>query len=447
MGLSGGYAGWRAVVACFLMALFAWGLGFYSHGIYLTELQKATGWSTSFISSVITGHYLLSAALLVGIADVMDRLGPRTVVLAGVVLQAAAVLMLPQVRAPWQLIVAYVLFAVAWTCMSSVPIATLVGRWFDRRRGLALNLSLSGATVAGIVIAPAMLFVTASAGFGTATAWLTGAMVVVLGVIVPMFVRWPRAAERDDERPAPAGAEPAGATSSAQSQPQATEPLHGHRRASAQPREHARGPAQGRSPAREQGQLLDRRAVLARRDFWTIAGSFALALLVQVGFLTQQVAILRPSLTQSQIGLAIALTTGSALVGRIIMGLFIDRLDQRRASSFAFLSQATALAMVLLSSAPWLLLAACIVYGFSVGNVITLAALIIQKEFPARSYGTVVGLSTAIGQITYSFGPAVYGWLRDLSDGYRVPLLFGISLLTIAGIVVLQRGPVPARGD
>lgn len=427
MGLSGGYAGWRAVVACFLMALFAWGLGFYSHGIYLTELQKATGWSTSFISSVITGHYLLSAALLVGIADVMDRLGPRTVVLAGVVLQAAAVLMLPQVRAPWQLIVAYVLFAVAWTCMSSVPIATLVGRWFDRRRGLALNLSLSGATVAGIVIAPAMLFVTASAGFGTATAWLTGAMVVVLGIIVPMFVRWPRAAERDDERPAPAGAAPAGAASSAQSQQQATEPLPAHRRAWAQP--------------------LDRRAVLARRDFWTIAGSFALALLVQVGFLTQQVAILRPSLTQSQIGLAIALTTGSALVGRIIMGLFIDRLDQRRASSFAFLSQAAALAMVLLSNAPWLLLAACVVYGFSVGNVITLAALIIQKEFPARSYGTVVGLSTAIGQITYSFGPAVYGWLRDLSDGYRVPLLFGISLLTIAGIVVLQRGPVPACED
>lgn len=442
MGLTGGYAGWRAVVACFLMALFAWGLGFYSHGIYLTELQKATGWSTSFISSVITGHYLLSALLLIGIADVMDRLGPRTVVLAGVVLQAAAVLMLPQVRAPWQLIVAYVLFAVAWTCMSSVPIATLVGRWFDRRRGLALNLSLSGATVAGIVIAPAMLFVTASADFGTATVWLAGAMVVVLGIAVPMFIRWPRAAERDDERPAPAGV-----ASSVQPRQQAAGRLHAHPRARGQSGPHTQDRTETRSHAPAQNQPLDRRAVLARRDFWTIAGSFALALLVQVGFLTQQVAILRPSLTQPQIGLAIALTTGSALVGRIVMGLFIDRLDQRRASSFAFLSQAAALVVVLLSGAPWLLLAACIVYGFSVGNVITLAALIIQKEFPARSYGTVVGLSTAIGQVTYSFGPAVYGWLRDLSDGYRVPLLFGISLLATAGFVVLQRGPVPARGD
>ncbi|HMN79097.1 MAG TPA: MFS transporter [Burkholderiaceae bacterium] len=434
MGLTGGYAGWRNVAACFLMALFAWGLGFYSHGIYLTELQKSTGWSTSFISSVITGHYLLSAALLVGIADVMDRLGPRTVVLAGVVLQAAAVLMLPQVRAPWQLVVAYVLFAVAWTCMSSVPIATLVGRWFDRRRGLALNLSLSGATVAGIVIAPAMLFITASAGFGAATVWLVGAMVVVLGITVPMFVRWPRAAERDDDRATP----PAGAAPPDQPQGQSQAQADPHASARARTPAQAPSPAHAQSPAH--APPLDRRAVLARQDFWTIAGSFALALLVQVGFLTQQVAILRPSLTQPQIGLAIALTTGTALVGRIVMGLFIDRLDQRRASSFAFLSQAAALVVVLLSSAPWLLLAACVVYGFSVGNVITLAALIVQKEFPARSYGTVVGLSTAIGQVTYSFGPAVYGWLRDLSDGYRVPLLFGISLLTIAGIVVLQRG-------
>jgi hypothetical protein len=42
---------WRVAAACFVSAVFAWGFGFYAHGIYLVELQKAHGWSTGLISS------------------------------------------------------------------------------------------------------------------------------------------------------------------------------------------------------------------------------------------------------------------------------------------------------------------------------------------------------------------------------------------------------------
>src|SRR5207237_232171 len=41
------YEGWRVVFALFTFAVFAWGLGFYGHGIYLAELQRVNGWSTS----------------------------------------------------------------------------------------------------------------------------------------------------------------------------------------------------------------------------------------------------------------------------------------------------------------------------------------------------------------------------------------------------------------
>ena len=33
------YAGWRAVLACFLMALFLFGFALYGQGIYLVELS------------------------------------------------------------------------------------------------------------------------------------------------------------------------------------------------------------------------------------------------------------------------------------------------------------------------------------------------------------------------------------------------------------------------
>ena len=55
------------------------------------------------------------------------------------------------------------------------------------------------------------------------------------------------------------------------------------------------------------------------------------------------------------------------------------------------------------------LFAACAVFGLSAGNLLTLPALIIQREFEAASFGMLVGLSWAVGQFTYSFGPGVMG--------------------------------------
>ena len=36
------YAGWRVVAACFMVAMFCWGFGLYSHGVYLAELNRLT---------------------------------------------------------------------------------------------------------------------------------------------------------------------------------------------------------------------------------------------------------------------------------------------------------------------------------------------------------------------------------------------------------------------
>ena len=66
-------------------------------------------------------------------------------------------------------------------------------------------------------------------------------------------------------------------------------------------------------------------------------------------------------------------------------------------------------------------IAACALFGFSVGNLITLPSLIVQREFDPRSFGVLVSLITAINQITYAFGPGVIGLLRDMSGSYSLP--------------------------
>ena len=52
-------------------------------------------------------------------------------------------------------------------------------------------------------------------------------------------------------------------------------------------------------------------------------------------------------------------------------------------------------------------------FGLTVGNLITLPAVIIQREFEAASFGMLVGLSTAIGQFTCVVGPGLLGFVRE----------------------------------
>ena len=386
-------AGWRVVFACFLSAVFAWGFGFYAHGIYLVELQKAHGWSTGLISSVITGHYVLGALLLPRIADAIGRFGPRAVFLCGLAVTGGALLLLPSVTAPWQLVVLYALMAPGWNATSVAPIAATIGQWFDRKRGLALNLALSGATVAGLVVAPAL------AG-GHSRGW---------ALPRPSDCWWRSAwCWRRGRWRCSCGA--------------------------------------GRCRSGRRRLRQSRLEPLRHWHFWSISAPFAFVLMSQVGFLTHLVPLIAGRAAAGAAvdpGLAVAVNAVMALVGRVVLGFVIDRLDPRRASALCFLVQVAAIAVLARAEAPLVVYGACAVYGFSVGNNITLSPLIVQREYAAQQFPAIVALSTAVVQILYAFGPGLLGILRDAFGGYGVPLAVCMALNLAASAMILMR-PRPA---
>ena len=381
-------AAWRVVFACFLSAVFAWGLGFYAHGIYIVELQKEHGWSTGLISTMVTAHYVLGALLLPRIADAITRFGPRAVFLCGLGITAAALLLLPSVTAPWQLAVLYIAMAPGWNATSVAAIASTVGQWFDKKRGLALNLGLSGATVAGLVMAPALLATIPLMGFADALRLIVLISLAIAGGAVLLFVR--------------------------------------------------RGPLSPKPLAAGTSRL----APLRTWHFWSISAPFALMLVSQVGFLTHLVPLISARITAGapavDPGLAVGINAFMALVGRVVLGFVIDRFEPRRASVACFMVQVAAIAVLAFAEAPLVVYGACAVYGFSVGNNITLSPLIVQREYGPDQFPAIVALSSAVVQIVYAFGPGLLGILRDASGGYGVPLAVCMALNVTASILVMM---------
>ena len=387
------YPGWRVVRVCFAMAVVSWGFGFYGHAFYLVELQRLNGWPTALISSATTAYYFVSAVLVVFISDVIRRLGARTCVLTGAGAFAASAAALPFVAEPAQLFAVYLLMAVGWAGMSVGAITNILGLWFTTKRGLAISLALNGASLSGVVVVPALVLLAGAAGF--TGAMLAGAAFIVL-LITPLAVAYL------------GGAPPRSAGVGA-------------------------GAANGSS-------AWTRQRALRSYAFWSVSAPFSLALLSQAGFLVHLIAFLEPVTGRNTAGVAVAVTTAMAIVGRLVLGVIADRTNQRLASALSLASQAAALIVMTQTRDANILLAACAVYGFSVGNLITFPSLIVQREFDAASFGLLVGLSTAITQFTYAFGPGLLGLVRDLSGSYTASLLLCVVLNLIAAAIVL-RGP------
>ena len=177
------FYGWYVVGCAFLVALWGWGLGFYGPSIYLVALQQAHAWSTATVSMAITAYYLMGALVIVFVGDALCRVGAPLTISGGVVAMAAGVAALTWVDRPWQLYPAFALMAVGWAGMSVAAINIIVAPWFERRRGTAVSLALTGASCGGVVVAPALLGFIERVGFEEA---VRGAVLVMGATVLPV---------------------------------------------------------------------------------------------------------------------------------------------------------------------------------------------------------------------------------------------------------------------
>jgi MFS family permease len=382
-------AGWRVLLTTFCMALVAWGLGFYSLSVYVQYLAASGRFPAALLSAATTFHFLVGAAALYAVEYAAARVGRRPVVVAGVLLMAGCASALAYVPDAFWLFTAYAGMAFGWAAISGTAITQIIGRWFHAKRGLALNLALTGASAAGFVIVPLLVAAIERFGLGPGVMLTTGTVALVLLVLIALNLAEPSAP------PPPVAAPGTPATAALR---------------------------------------LDRRLLL-------LCALFGIGWLAQVAFLAQQLPLLVPKVGAAVATLAVAATTASSLLGRLALASFMDRVDHRQATAVSFGLQALGSALVAASDMPALVIAGCCLIGASVGNVITLPAMFAQREFAPAHYGAVITRIWSIGQVMYAFGPIGAGLLLGATGASTVPLLACVACQLFAAALCF----VPAQ--
>ena len=353
------------------MALLSWGFCLYGQSAYLAELRRIHGWPSGVIAGASTLLFLLSALLMTQVHRVLARFGARAVLIGGSLCVAGAALAETQVTQIWQLYACAAVLAVGWSVTSSVGIAGTIALWFSARRGFALSMAQNGASVAGFTVAPALVALVEIWGLGRAVFVLVGGLLVVILPLLAVALR---------------------------------NPIH--------------------PPGQRAGLQT---AALRDRAFWLIAAPFALAMVAQVGFIVHQVPFLLPQLGAERTGLLVAAATAAALAGRLALGVVIDRLDQRKVAGWSMASQAAGMLIMLvwpmlLGPHPMALVIGMLLFGLSVGNMITLPPLVVARSVPPEAFGAIVGLNGAVVQFCFAFGPGLLGLVHDLAGGYAAVL-------------------------
>lgn len=400
------FYGWRVVAACFVIAAFAWALGLFGSSVYLQAVTSAYDWPVAEVASAITLFFLVSALVQRAVGRGIDRWGPRPVLSLGAVSMCLGVGLVGQVSAPWQLYPCFVLIGIGWSTLSTTGITATVAPWFERHQGRSMTLAIMGASVGAIAGVPLLLLAVATLGLGRGLI-VVGA--VAAAVLLPLVWRALRFRGPADVGLRRDGDVPAADRSTA------TPPVVASRRGNG-------------------------RALL-----WSAAAGFALALTVQIGFITHHVALAEPLLGTTGAGMLVSATGVTALIGRLVLARIVDRVDVRRLACVVMSVQTVALLAIAVWPTAPVLVAASLVYGYGIGHVTTLGPVVVRREFGAIAFGATYGSAATVIQLTSAFGPALFGLLRDGFGGYGPGLAIAAMTTSLGFLMLLAGGWIGSR--
>src|SRR5688572_12718124 len=156
---------WMLVGAVWVTLAVASGL-YFSFPIFFVALLEEFGWSRGATAAAFSISAIVQGVLSPVVGMLVDRLGPRRVMLGGAIVLGAACVLASQVGSLWSLYLVTGVLAAAGVCaVSWIPSGALIARWFTDRRGTFMGVAFSGMGAGVLAVGPLAQWLIAAYGW------------------------------------------------------------------------------------------------------------------------------------------------------------------------------------------------------------------------------------------------------------------------------------------
>ena len=409
------FYGWIILFACFLTSMMASGT-MMAFGVFINPLVDDMGWSHSALSFTYALSAIISGLGVLVIGSYMHIYSLRFLFVIGVLVNGFGLYMTSTVTSLGGFYFWYGFVAALGRSTFMIATATLITRWFELRRGMAMGLMMAGNGIGPFFFSPIVTWLIVRWDWQTAFVAISFTMTTVL-VFAYLLMR---------NHPHDMGLKPYGANTSPTASPPPVKPTRG------QP-----------APAEPSvGSLWGR--ILRHQGFWTLSlinffccVCHSIPLVHIVGFAQSA------GLSAFAASWVLAVMGLTSVVGRIFWGFFADRHGARLTLMMTLFMQGAFILWLVGTQDPVVFFLYAIVWGFGYGGVGTQYGVVARELYGSRLFGPGYSGQNCFAMVGMAVGGFLGGYLYDVSHTYVTAWLvsFGAGLISaLLGLDLLTQG-------
>ncbi|NJK94159.1 MAG: MFS transporter [Bacteroidales bacterium] len=351
------------------MSLFAIvGFAYYGLPFFYDFMIQEFGWSRAEVTSGNAVGKLLVGPLFGFLAGwLIDRYGPRSLMMAGVVMAAAALVGLSFADSLPLFYLFYIFNALGYVFGGPLPCQVLISRWFDNNRGKAMGIAYLGIGTGGALV-PLI-----SSGLESHFGWHMALM--SLGILV-FLIAFPMAFFIKD-------------------------------------------PSKGRNAQTNVQPMVSIKTILRDKNFYLLAFG-SMCSIGAIGGVGQHIKLYLRDLdfAQGQAAHIMSIVLLSSLAGRVLMGFLADMINRKYVMILIYLIVALAIPLLLLPDFPGRIYVFAVIFGIGLGGDYMIIPLMAGDLFGVRALGRTMGIILVADGISEAVFPMLVGAMHDSAGSY-----------------------------